>query len=155
MTPWSAVCQALLSMGFSKEEYWSGFPYLPPGSLPNLGIEPRASPLQMDSLLSESPGKPIYNGGNLFHKEPCRGILTFYAPFLCVPPRNSWDHLPGKLLLFSSQVMSDSSKPHGLQHARLPCPSPPPRVCPSPVSTCIQIHILYSASRGDQPQRRV
>ena len=33
--------------------------------------------------------------------------------------------------LFSHQVMSDSSQPHGLQHARLSCPSPSPRVCPS------------------------
>ena len=36
-----------------------------------------------------------------------------------------------KLLLFSHPVMSDSSRPHGLQHARLSCPSPTPRVCPS------------------------
>ena len=35
------------------------------------------------------------------------------------------------LLLFSCQVMSDSYWPHGLQHAKLPCPSPSPRVCPS------------------------
>jgi len=35
------------------------------------------------------------------------------------------------LLLFSYQVMSDSSWPHGLQHSRLPCPSPSPGVCPS------------------------
>ena len=35
------------------------------------------------------------------------------------------------LLLFSCQVMSSSSRPHGLQHARPPCPSPSPRVCPS------------------------
>ena len=34
------------------------------------------------------------------------------------------------LLLFSRQVMSDSLRPHGLQHTRLPCPSPPPRGCP-------------------------
>ena len=33
--------------------------------------------------------------------------------------------------LFSHQVVSDSSQPHGLQHARLSCPSPSPRVCPS------------------------
>ena len=35
------------------------------------------------------------------------------------------------LLLFSCQIMSDSLRPHGLQHARPPCPSPSPRVCPS------------------------
>ena len=36
-----------------------------------------------------------------------------------------------RMLLFSRQVVSDSSRPHGLQHARPPCPSPSPRVCPS------------------------
>ena len=35
------------------------------------------------------------------------------------------------LLLFSHQIVSDSSQPCGLEHARLPCPSPSPRVCPS------------------------
>ena len=34
------------------------------------------------------------------------------------------------LWLFSHSVMSDSSRPHGQQHARLPCPSPSPRACP-------------------------
>ena len=62
-TLWTVACQAPLSMGFSKAEYWSGFPYLPPGSLPNLGIEPRSSSLQMDSLPSESPGKPFLSFG--------------------------------------------------------------------------------------------
>ncbi|ELR53965.1 hypothetical protein M91_16140, partial [Bos mutus] len=32
--------QALLSMGFSRQEYWSGLPFPPPGDLPDLGIEP-------------------------------------------------------------------------------------------------------------------
>ena len=36
-----------------------------------------------------------------------------------------------KLLLLFSRIMSDSLRPHGLQHTRLPCPSPSPRVCPS------------------------
>ena len=39
-TPWTVVCQAPLSMGFSRQEYWSGLPYPPPGDLPNPGIEP-------------------------------------------------------------------------------------------------------------------
>ena len=47
-----------LSMGFSRQEYWSGLPCLPPGDLPDPGIKPRSLALQADSLLSEPPGKP-------------------------------------------------------------------------------------------------
>ena len=54
--------QSLLSMGFSRQEYWSGLPYPPPGDLPDPGIEPVcpvASALQMDSLLLSHQGSPI------------------------------------------------------------------------------------------------
>ena len=54
-TPWTIAHQALLSMGFSRQEYWSGLPCPPPGDLPNVGIEPRSPALQADSLLSEPP----------------------------------------------------------------------------------------------------
>ena len=40
MTPWTVIHQAPLSMGFSREEYWSGWPCPPPGDLPHPGIEP-------------------------------------------------------------------------------------------------------------------
>ena len=53
VTPWTVACQAPLSMGFSRQEYWSGLPCLPPGDLPNPGIKPESlmSPaLQVDSL---------------------------------------------------------------------------------------------------------
>ena len=43
-----------LSMGFSRQEYWSGLPYLPAGDLPDPGIKPRSPALQADSLPSES-----------------------------------------------------------------------------------------------------
>ena len=39
-TPWTVACQALLSMGFPRQEYWSGLPFLSPGDLPNPGVEP-------------------------------------------------------------------------------------------------------------------
>ena len=48
----------LHSWGFSRQEYWSGLPCPPPGSLPNPGIEPRSPTLQADSLPSETPEKP-------------------------------------------------------------------------------------------------
>ena len=53
-------CQAPLSMGLSRQKYWSGLPCHPPGDLPKPGIKPRSSMLQVDSLLSEPLGKPIF-----------------------------------------------------------------------------------------------
>ena len=55
-TSWTVVCQAPLSMGFSRPEYWSGLPLPSPRDLPNPGIKPRSPALQTDSLPSEPPG---------------------------------------------------------------------------------------------------
>ena len=54
---WTAACQALLSMGFSRQKYWSGLPCSPPGDLPDPEIEPGSVALQAGSLPSEPPGK--------------------------------------------------------------------------------------------------
>ena len=56
--PWPVAYQAPPSMGFSRQEYWSGLPFPSPGYLPNPGIEPRSPALQADALPSEPPGKP-------------------------------------------------------------------------------------------------
>ena len=42
VTPWTAARQAPLSMGFSRQEYWSGLPFPPPGHRPNTGVEPKS-----------------------------------------------------------------------------------------------------------------
>ena len=76
--PWTVSHQAPLSMGFPRQEYWSGLPFPSPGELFNPGIKPTLLPL-----------------------------------------------------LFSHQVVSNSLQPQGLQHLRLFCPSPSPRVYPS------------------------
>ena len=55
--PWTVSVQAPLSMGFSRQDYWSGLPFLPPGHLPDPGIKPRSPTLQADSLPSEPTGK--------------------------------------------------------------------------------------------------
>ena len=57
-TPWTKVHQAPPSMGFSRQEYWSGLPFPSPGYLPDPGIEPRSLALQADSLPTELSGKP-------------------------------------------------------------------------------------------------
>ena len=54
---WTITHQAHRSMGFSRQEYWSGLLCPPPGDRPNLGIEPWSA-LQANSLTSEPPGKP-------------------------------------------------------------------------------------------------
>ena len=61
-TPWSVACQSLLSMEFSRPEYWNGLPCPPPRDLPNPGIELRSPTLQAHSLPSEAPGKPKNTG---------------------------------------------------------------------------------------------
>ena len=56
-TPRTVAYQAPPSMGFSRQESWSGVPFLSPGDLPNPGIEPGSPTFQADALTSEPPGK--------------------------------------------------------------------------------------------------
>ena len=60
-TPWTVACQALLSMGFPRQEYWRGLLFAPSEDLPNPGMEP-ASPvapaLAGGFFITEPPGKP-------------------------------------------------------------------------------------------------
>ena len=58
-SPWTVVCQDPLSMGFSRQGYWSRLPFPSPGDLPDPGIEPRSPALQADSLLTELWRKPL------------------------------------------------------------------------------------------------
>ena len=50
VTLWTVAHQAPLSVGFSRQEYWSGLPCPPPGDLPDAGIEPRSPTFQADSI---------------------------------------------------------------------------------------------------------
>ena len=56
-TPWTVAHHASLSMGFSRQEYWSGLPFPSPGDLPDPGIKPKSPILEVDALTSEPPGK--------------------------------------------------------------------------------------------------
>ena len=58
-TPWTVTYQAAWSMGFSKQECWSGLPLPSLGDLPDPGIELGSPVLQADTLPSEPPGKPV------------------------------------------------------------------------------------------------
>ena len=73
VTPWTVAYQAPPSMGFSRQECWSGLPFPSPGDLPDAGIEPRSPSLQADALTSEPPEKES------FHSNPkerqCKRML--------------------------------------------------------------------------------
>ena len=69
-TLWTIVCQAPLSMGFSRQEYWSGFPFSSPGDLPNPGIKPGSPSLQAYFLPAELPG--------IVHKIKLTKLLSAY-----------------------------------------------------------------------------
>ena len=57
-TPWTIAQQAPPSMGFSRQEHWSGLPFLSPGDLPNPGIEPMSAALAGGFFTTELPEKP-------------------------------------------------------------------------------------------------
>ena len=57
VTPWTVARQDPLSMGFSRQEYWSGLPFPPPGDLPYPGIKPTA-PVAVSCIAGE-PGKKL------------------------------------------------------------------------------------------------
>ena len=116
VTPWAVAHQATLSMGFHRQEYWSGLPFPAPGDLHDPEILPSslASPALADRFFTtEPPGKsPSYwiiknvkvNGKPLMHVHACCSV---------------------------SQSCSPLCDPRGLQHTRPPCPSLATGVCPS------------------------
>ena len=71
------TCQAPLSMGFPRQECWSGLPFPSPGNLSNPAIKPRSPALQADSSPSEPSGKPLQNV-KVFE----RGELKWKAPYI-------------------------------------------------------------------------
>ena len=72
-TPWTTAYQVPPSVGFSRQEYWSGLPFPSPGDLPNPGIEPRSPTLQAYVLPSEPPGKSI----SLYMPLVIHGVCAF------------------------------------------------------------------------------
>ena len=127
-----AAHQAPPSLGFSRQEHWSGLPFSFPGDLPNPGTEPRSPSLQPDSLPSEPPGKPIYLSAAAKSLQLCP---TLCDPIDGSPPGSPplgfsrQEHWSGcHFLLQCMKVKSENevvqscptlSDPHGLQPTRL------------------------------------
>ena len=76
VTPWTVACQAPLSMGFSRQESWSGLPFPPPVDLPNPGPKPRSPALAGRFFTTEPPGKFILDAGNCFATKLSRILIA-------------------------------------------------------------------------------
>ena len=107
---WTVAHQALLSIGFSRQEYWSGLPFASPGDLRDPGIEPRSPALQADSLPLHhylvSPGSQV----------PAYLYLSLLLSLLCMHAKS----------LQSSPILCDpmdcsppGSSVHGILQARI------------------------------------
>ena len=59
VTPWTVARQASLSMGFPRQEYWSGLQFHSAGDLPNRGMEPMSPAVAGRFFTTEPPGKPL------------------------------------------------------------------------------------------------
>ena len=84
-TPWTVAYLAPLSMGFSRQEYWSGLPFPSPGDLPYPGIEPGSPALQADSLPSKPPGNPKVGRSRYYFTKMIGINPELYVIF---PPKN-------------------------------------------------------------------
>ena len=82
---WIVAHQAPLPMKFSRKEYWTGLPFPSPGDVPNPEIEHRSPALQVDSLPSEPPGKPLQEGRRLQTWMISKGKLSYHSwsPHIC------------------------------------------------------------------------
>ena len=79
VTPPSVALQAPQSMGFSRQEYWSGLPFPSSGDLPDPGMQTRSPALQADSLPSEPQCRVVFDSGSLESKEMMKGNLYLFS----------------------------------------------------------------------------
>ena len=83
---WIVACQTLLSMEFSRQEYWSGLPFPSPGKSSQPKDQTQSSSLQADSLPHEPPGKPLLT---LLRSEVAQLCPTLCDPMNCSLPGSS------------------------------------------------------------------
>ena len=80
---WTVACQAPLSVGFFRQEYWSGLPFPSPGDLPDPGVEPQSPALAGGFFTTEPPGKT--------YPHPHFGFL--YWPVYSQPPSDNEERM--------------------------------------------------------------
>ena len=85
-TPWAVARQGPVSMGFPRQEYWSGLPFLSPGGLPDPGIKPLSPALAGGFFTTEPPGKPNIPSWNN------KTDVKFLSPLLNVLHMKTTEH---------------------------------------------------------------
>ena len=130
-TPWTVAFQAPLSIGFSKQDCWTGFPFPSPGDLPHQGIEPWSSSLQADTLPSESPGNSkflllVYFMYQLnYISSVTQSCPTLCDPMNCSTPGLPVHHqLPEFTQIHIHRVSDDILPSHPLWSPSPPAPNP-------------------------------
>ena len=93
-TPWTVAHQVSLSMGFLRQEYWSGLPFLSPGDLPDSGIEPMSSALVGGFFATELPTRGFPSGSD-GKESACNAGVTRFEPWVMkIPWRKEWQPTP-------------------------------------------------------------
>ena len=103
VTSWTVPHQAPLSMGFSRQEYWSGLAFPSPGNLPNPGVKPVSPSLAGRFFTTEPLGKPI-----IVHLQPIRKLALEGAAHISVCQRRS-DFILTKITTVQSGNVSSQS----------------------------------------------
>ena len=108
VTPWTVACQAPLSMRFSRQEYWSGLPFPPPGDLPDPGIKPasRMSPALADRLFTTSAA-----GEALVNKAWVKRIVNLGVIRQCEPAPHSFPFPPSRIHRILVSDMQTKTRP--------------------------------------------
>ena len=132
-SPWTIAYQAPPSMGFSRQEYWSGLPFPSPGDLPDPGIEPGAG-----ALPSEPPGKPPHTTEHK-HNSWQRGIKAGNGNKIADPwilKQSSLDYTGGPSII--TRVLKSGREAGELVSERLNWPSLALtwKVCLAPKHSC-------------------
>ena len=109
-TPWSVTHQALLSMEFSRQDYWSGLPFPPPGDVPKPEVKPAslASPALAGEFFINCITREVLGLNNLCG---CPSLLMVFALPSFLPP--------------SSSTLARLGSPRTVQHSRLDHQAPP------------------------------
>ena len=92
VTPWTVAHQAPLSMGFSRQEYWSGLPFPPPEDLPDPGIKPASLELAGRFFITELKGRPILliQYVKKINNSTCNQFFTLLIKILLLFVLNFW-----------------------------------------------------------------
>ena len=123
-TLWTVACQAPLSLGSSRQEYWSGLPCPPPGDLPDPGTElepPKSPALAGGVFTTEPPGKPLVHNSVQF-SSVTQSCLTLCDPMDCSMPGLPVHH---QLLEFTQTHVHESVTPSKYLSCPLLSPSLP------------------------------